>query len=142
MPFFALVVGILIKRVAERLGGWMVSQGYYDLKTGFVGLSHDEAVTVLDRIFTLNLSFMVFTFGSLLVAIQVAGGQYTPRIIATTLLRDNVIRWIVGYFVFAMLWANRTMVQMTADKVRQFQLFLAMIRGRNRAAGRRFRVRR
>jgi uncharacterized membrane protein len=34
----------------------------------------------------------VFTFGSLLVAIQVASGQLTPRIIATTLLRDNVIR--------------------------------------------------
>ena len=44
------------------------------------------------RSITLNLSFLVFTFGSLLVAIQVAGGQYTPRIIATTLLRDNVIR--------------------------------------------------
>jgi hypothetical protein len=47
---------------------------------------------------TLNLSFLVFTFGSLLVAIQVAGGQYTPRIIATTLLRDNVIRTMVGVF--------------------------------------------
>jgi hypothetical protein len=32
----------------------------------------------------------VFTFGSLLVAIQVAGGQYTPRIIAATLLRKMV----------------------------------------------------
>jgi uncharacterized membrane protein len=129
VPFFALVVGILVKRVAERLGSWMVRQGYYDLKTGFVGLSHDEAVAVCDRIFTLNLSFMVFTFGSLLVAIQVAGGQYTPRIIATTLLRDNVIRWIVGFFVFSMLWANRTMVQMTDVMVPQFQLFLAMIFG-------------
>jgi hypothetical protein len=28
--------------------------------------------------------------GTLLVAIQVARGQYTPRIIATTLLRDTV----------------------------------------------------
>ena len=98
----------------------MVSQKFYDLKTGFLGMDHDEAVAVLDRIFTLNLSFMVFTFGSLLVAIQVAGGQYTPRIIATTLLRDNVIRWIVGFFVFSMLWANRTMVQMTATWCRNF----------------------
>jgi uncharacterized membrane protein len=65
----------------------------------------------------------------LLVAIQVAGGQYTPRIIATTLLRDSVIRWIVGFFVFSMLWANRTMVQMTANMVPQFQLFLSMMFG-------------
>ena len=129
VPFFALVGGVAIKRAAERLGTWMVSQKFYDLKTGFLGMDHDEAVAVLDRIFTLNLSFMVFTFGSLLVAIQVAGGQYTPRIIATTLLRDSVIRWIVGFFVFSMLWANRTMVQMTANMVPQFQLFLSMMFG-------------
>ena len=39
------------------------------------------------------------------------------------------IRWIVGFFVFSMLWANRTMVQMTANIVPQFQLFLSMIFG-------------
>ena len=43
--------------------------------------------------------------GSLLVAIQVASGQLTPRIIATTLLRDNVIRYTVGLFIFALLFA-------------------------------------
>jgi hypothetical protein len=129
VPFFAVVAGVAFKRAAERLGSWMLSQKFYDLETGFMGMDHDEAVAVLDRIFTLNLSFMVFTFGSLLVAIQVAGGQYTPRIIATTLLRDNVIRWIVGFFVFSMLWANRTMVQMTANMVPQFQLFLSMMFG-------------
>src|SRR5438046_3028080 len=48
---------------------------------------------------------MVFTFGSLLVAIQVASGQLTPRIIATTLLRDNVVRYSVGLFVFTLVFA-------------------------------------
>jgi uncharacterized membrane protein len=57
----------------------------------------------------LTLSFIVFTFGSLLVAIQVAGGQYTPRIIATTLLRDNVIRNTVGLFVFTFLFAIKAL---------------------------------
>jgi hypothetical protein len=37
----------------------------------------------------------VFTFGSMLVAIQVASGQLTLRIIATALLRTNVIRFTV-----------------------------------------------
>ena len=46
-----------------------------------------------------------FTFGSLLVAIQVAGGQLTPRVIATTLLRDNVVRYTVGLFVFSLMFA-------------------------------------
>src|SRR4051812_6266320 len=76
VPFFALVVGIAVKRIAEHLGSWMVSKGFYNLKTAFLGLDAGEATEFLDRIFTLNLSFLVFTFGSLLVAIQVAGGQY------------------------------------------------------------------
>jgi len=63
-------------------------------------------------VITLTLSFLVFTFGSMLVAIQVAGGQLTPLIIATTLLRDNVVRYTVGLFVFTLMFAtmalNRT----------------------------------
>ncbi len=63
------------------------------------------AQSMFNAVITLALSFIVFTFGSLLVAIQVASGQYTPRIIATTLLRDNVIRCTVGLFVFTLLFA-------------------------------------
>jgi uncharacterized membrane protein len=59
----------------------------------------------LDTVITLSISFLVFTFGSLLVAIQVAGGQLTPRIIATTLLGDNVIRFTVGLFTFTLFFA-------------------------------------
>ena len=88
-----------------------------------------SAQGVVDRIFSLNLSFLVFTFGSLLVAIQVAGGQYTPRIIATTLLRDNVIRMVSGIFVFTMLWANRTLNLISGDHVPQFQVLLTGIFG-------------
>ena len=84
VPVFALLAQIALKRLAERLGAWMVEQGFYELKTGFFGLDMAGAQGVLERIFTVNLSCLVFTFGSLLVAIQVAGGQYTPRIIATT----------------------------------------------------------
>jgi len=109
----------------------MVSQGFYDLKYGFLALSATEAHAFLDRIFTITLTCLVFAFGSLLVAIQVAGGQYTPRIIATTLLRDNVIRCIVGLFVFTALWANRTMVQLGQGGllVPQFQVFLGALFG-------------
>ena len=67
---------------------------------------------MFNAVISFSLSFMVFTFGSLLVAVQVASGQYTPRIIATTLLRDNVIRYTVGLFIFTLLFAvkalNRT----------------------------------
>jgi uncharacterized membrane protein len=72
-------------------------------------LGVDGAKAIANAVITLTLSFVVFTFGSLLVAIQVASGQYTPRIIATLLLRDNVIRYTVGLFVFTFLFALRTL---------------------------------
>ena len=128
VPVIALIVEVVLKRLSEGLGGWMVSQGYYDMKTAFLALSAAEAHAVLDRFFTLTLTCMVFTFGSLLVAIQVAGGQYTPRIIATTLLRDNVIRGIVGLFVFTLMWSHRTMVQLGNEaEVPQLQVFIALL---------------
>jgi len=128
VPVLAVITEIIIKRLSEQFGSWMVNQGVYDLKTGFFAVNAVEAHAILDRIFTLNLSCLVFTFGSLLVAIQVASGQYTPRIIATTLLCDNVIRWIVGLFVFTLLWANRTMVLIgQSGNVPQMQIFLAVL---------------
>lgn len=127
VPVLALLAAIALKRLAEYLGVWLVGLGFYDLQSGFFGVNEAEAHAILDRIFSLNLSCLVFTFGSLLVAIQVAGGQYTPRIIATTLLRDNVIRWIVGLFLFNLIWVNRTMIQMgSSADVPQFQIFLAI----------------
>ena len=69
------------------------------------GLGVAGATALYQTIITLTLSFLVFTFGSLLVAVQIAGGQLTPRIIATTLLRDNVVRYSVGLFVFALIFS-------------------------------------
>jgi len=130
VPVVSLALEMVLKRLVERLGSWMVAQGWYDLKTGFLALGATEAQAALERIFTINLSCLVFTFGSLLVAIQVAGGQYTPRIIATTLLCDNKIRYIIGLFVFTMLWAHRTLNQLgNAGQVPQFQIFLATLLG-------------
>lgn len=130
VPVMALVMQMGMKRLAERIDRWMTGKGWYDPHTGYLAVNAAEAHALLDRIFNLNLSCLVFAFGSLPVAIQVASGQYTPRIIATTLLRDNVIRWIVGLFTFTMLWAHRTMVQLgEGSTVPQLQVFLASALG-------------
>jgi hypothetical protein len=62
---------------------------------------------MLNAIITATLSFVVFTFGSLLVALQIASGQMTPRIIATILVRDDVVRYTTGLFIFILLFAIR-----------------------------------
>lgn len=79
------------------------------LHWGGLGLGLEGAKVVCNAVITFSLSFIVFTFGSLLVAIQVASGQYTPRIIATTLLSNNVIRYTVGVFVFTLLFAIKAL---------------------------------
>lgn len=73
------------------------------------------AIGEMDTVVALTISFIVFTFGSLLVALQVASGQLTPRIIATTLLQDNTIRFTVGLFVFTLLFAAGTRAHIEAD---------------------------
>ena len=129
VPVAALVLQGVVKRASEALGAWMYRAGLYDLKTGFFGFSMSGARATLDTVVTANLSFLVFTFGSLLVAIQVASGQYTPRIIATTLLRNNPIRYTVGLFLFTLLFANRTLAYMGETEVHQFQVALSIALG-------------
>jgi uncharacterized membrane protein len=70
----------------------------------------------------------VFTFGSLLVAIQVASGQLTPRIIATTLLRDNVVRYSVGLFVFTLIFCVMSLDRLET-KVHELVALVAAILG-------------
>ena len=97
IPFVAIVLVLAVTpslRKLDELLGWRIS-----------GLGAAGAQSLYETTITLTLSFLVFTFGSLLVAIQIAGGQLTPRIIATTLLRDNVVRYSVGIFVFTLLLA-------------------------------------
>ena len=129
VPVVALLIQVVVKRASEALGAWMYRSGFYDLKTAFFGLSMSGARATLDTVITANMSFLVFTFGSLLVAIQVASGQYTPRIIATTLLRDNPIRYSVGIFLFTLLFANRTLSYMGETEVHQFQVALSLMFG-------------
>jgi uncharacterized membrane protein len=71
-------------------------------------LGHAGTLTALQTIVTMALSYIVFTFGSMLIAIQVASAQMTPRIIATTLLQDNIIRSTVGLFIFTILFTIGT----------------------------------
>jgi uncharacterized membrane protein len=89
----------------EQMFGALVRALDARLDWGGLELGVEGAKALCNTVITFSLSFIVFTFSSLLVAIQVASGQYTPRIIATTLLRDNVIRYTVGAFVFTLLFA-------------------------------------
>jgi len=82
VPFIAIPLELVLSRVLQRMDallGWTL-----------LGFSVTGAQAIFQAVVTATLTFIVFTFGSLLVAIQVASGQLTPRIIATILLRDRL----------------------------------------------------
>lgn len=110
IPFVAIGLELLVAPAVDAIDTRLNWKG--------MGLRVSGAQAMFGAVVTLALSFIVFTFSSILVAIQVASGQYTPRVIATTLLRDNVIRFTAGLFVFTLLFAIRAQNRME-DSVAQ-----------------------
>ena len=120
VPFIAIPLELIITRLVHGLDAW--------LGWSLLGLSVTGAKALLEAFVTVALSFVVFTFGSLLVAIQVASAQMTPRIIATTLLRNDVVRYTVGLFIFTLMFALSAQNKMDQE-VHQLVMFLAALLG-------------
>jgi uncharacterized membrane protein len=114
------LLAIPVAMIATRLLHWLDAQYEWTL----LGFGVTGAQALLRAAATASLSFLVFAFGSLLVAIQVASGQLTPRIIATLLLRDNVVRYMVGLFMLTFLF-SMTVEDRIDTKVHQLPLFVA-----------------
>src|SRR6188508_1324085 len=106
VPLIAIPLELAATRILHRLDSWF---GWT-----FLDLSVSGAQS--------TLSFVVFTFGSLLVALQVASGQMTPRIIATILVRNNVVRYTTGLFIFTLLFSVSALnrIQTTAFQLVEF----------------------
>jgi len=122
VPFVALLMYIVVIQTFDWIKEEFVAVSLWPWS------SPSGAQVVLQTIVTLTLTFIVFTFGSLLVAIQVASGQLTPRIIATALLRDNVIRVTVGLFIFTLLFATGVLGRIE-EEARYFLIGIAGILG-------------
>jgi uncharacterized membrane protein len=120
IPFIAIPLELVTVRAIDALDVY--------LGLSLLRFSSAGAQAVLQTIITATLSFLVFTFGSILVAIQVASGQMTPRIIATTLLRDDVVKYTVGLFIFTLLFAT-SVLNKTGTTVHQLVVFVAAALG-------------
>lgn len=118
VPFIAMLLEQIALRVVVRIDAW-AGWSFYRFSVHGIEIALQTAIA-------LTTTFLVFTFGSLLVAIQVASGQLTPRIIATTLLRNNVVRFTVGLFVFTLLYDVGVLAR-TENKVLELANFVAVI---------------
>ena len=120
VPFLSILLVLAVAPVLRTLDNrlaWRIT-----------GLGMSGAQSLYQTVITLTLSFLVFTFGSLLVAIQIAGGQLTPRIIATTLLRDKVVKYSVGLFVFTLIFAVMALDRLERN-VHEIVSFVAAVLG-------------
>jgi uncharacterized membrane protein len=120
VPFVAIPLALVVTRILHGFDAWL---GWRLLNFTTAG-----ATVLLEAFVTATLSFVVFTFGSLLVAIQVASAQMTPRIIATTLLRNDVVRYTVGLFIFTLMFALSAQNKMGTD-VHQLVMLVATLLG-------------
>ena len=120
IPFAAIPLELALTRVLHKFDQW--------LGWTFLALMQEGAQALYQTIITSMVSFVVFTFGSLLVAVQVAGGQLTARIIATTLLRDSTVKYVVGLFIFTLFFAVSALNWLGKD-VHQFIAFVAACLG-------------
>jgi uncharacterized membrane protein len=120
VPFIAIPVEFVVAWMLRGVNAW--------LGWSFLGFSVPGSQAMLGALITATMGFVVFTFASLLVAIQVAGGQLTPRIIATTLLQDRVVSYAAGLFVFTFLFCVSTVGRIDT-KVDQLAVFVAACLG-------------
>ena len=101
--WIAPVLALVLEQLTFRIGyAYQLDLGWFP---GFAGGTRDGTIAIADYVISSSIAFIVFTFSSLIVAMQVASGQLTSRIIATALLRDNAIRGSVAVFVYALLIA-------------------------------------
>jgi uncharacterized membrane protein len=119
VPFIAIPSELVVARLVHWLDAW--------LGWNLMGFALPGAQALLQAIVTATLSFVVFTFGSLLVAIQVAGAQLTSRIIATTLLRNNVVKYTVALFIFTLMFALSAQNWMENDVPQLVMLLAALL---------------
>jgi uncharacterized membrane protein len=119
VPVLAYVTSFVAVRVV----------GYLDDRLQWSWQWHVNVETVhstLEGLVGATISFIVFAFSSLLVAIQVASAQLSPRIIATTLLRDKTIRLVVALFVLTLSFGLGTLAR-SQTQVQYLLLTIAVV---------------
>src|SRR5215831_7309560 len=100
---------------------------WLDAQTGWswLNLTADGARGILDSLSSSMLTFIVFAVSALLLAVQLASGQLTPRIIALVYSLRRV-KISVGVFVFAYTFTLGVLARIEQEYVPQLSVFLAI----------------
>jgi uncharacterized membrane protein len=88
---FAVLLTPLLRRI-DQATGWTL-----------FGFGLDGTRALLAMLAASMLSLLVFVLSALLIAVQVASAQLTPRVIAATFLRNRSIKFTIGLVVFTFM---------------------------------------
>src|SRR6516162_1316033 len=101
MPLFAVLAAVILVRLLHRL----------ELTMGWVApIDPDTMRTVLGTLAGSMFTFIVFVCSSLLLVVQLASAQLTPRIIGL-LFGDTVTKLALSLFVFTFAFAISALVR-------------------------------
>jgi uncharacterized membrane protein len=87
----ALLFNVLLRKLDQAMG-WTL-----------MGFGLDGARALLAMLAASMLTLLVFLLSSLLIAVQVASAQLTPRVIAATFMRDRPVKFTIGVVVFTFM---------------------------------------
>src|SRR4029453_18532380 len=119
--WFVPMGAILVALLAVRAVQWL------DAQTGWSWLNFTEtgARGILDSLSSSMLTFIVFAVSALLLAVQLASGLLTPRIIALVFSLPRV-KISVSIFVFAYTFTLGVLSRIEPQHVPQLSVFLAI----------------
>jgi uncharacterized membrane protein len=106
--WFGPVVTIVAAILAVRTLHWIEEGIGWEAR-----LNPETARVVLGSLAGAMFTFIVFVCSSLLLVVQLASAQLTPRVIST-MFRDRVIKWTLAVFVFSFTFALAAMVRIGA----------------------------
>jgi uncharacterized membrane protein len=117
VPVVWMVAGIFTLRTMR----------YVDERTGWTwfGYSADGARQLLGGLSSSMLTFIVFAVSALLLALQLASSQLTPRIIATA-FSSRVVQMSIGAFVFVYTFTLGAVGRIEDHRVPQLTVALAI----------------
>jgi uncharacterized membrane protein len=118
VPALAMVAAVPVMRLVL----WL------DMRTQWrwFGFSVEGAQAILGGLSSSMLTFIVFAVSGLLLAVQIASGQLTPRIISLVFARP-MLRISVGVFVFAYAFTLAALGRIETVRVPELLVTVAVL---------------
>ncbi len=117
VPLGGLLLALLLAPLLRHLDA--------TTRWGLLAYSPSGARSLLGALVASGLSFIVVTFSILLVAIQIASGNLSPRVIPL-FLRDRPVKMVLGVFVFTYTYSIAVFGRIE-DSVPQLPILLTIL---------------